>query len=251
MSWSPPTTLQEKIKRALFSPRQELKRIVARELRKGEPELRLLPRLVDPARAAIDVGANRGVWTHQLATLCPRVYAYEPNPKMFAILDAARPANAIVRQLALSDRAGMASLNVPRSARGYSNQHASLETNWSGAQDFGVVEVATARLDELDIEPCGFIKIDVEGHEAAVVAGAAGLITRDKPTLLIELEERHSDRSIEASIAAVQALGYDAFVFKAGELRGIEAFDPDADHRTAVETPGYIFNFIFRPRSGA
>jgi len=113
--------MQEKIKRALFSPRQELKRIVARELRKGEPELRLLPRLVDPARAAIDVGANRGVWTHLLAGLCPRVYSFEPNPKMFAILDAARPANAIVRQIALSNRAGKASLNVPRSARGYSN----------------------------------------------------------------------------------------------------------------------------------
>lgn len=248
MTWSPPTTLQEKIKRALFSPRQELKRIVARELRKGEPELRLLPELVDPARAAVDVGANRGVWTHQLAGLCPRVYSFEPNPKMFAILEAARPANAIVRQAALSDRAGTAALNVPRSARGYSNQHASLESNWSGAEAFGVVQVETARLDELDLEPVGFIKIDVEGHEAAVVAGAAGLIARDRPTLLIELEERHSDTTIEASIAAIVGLGYEAFVFKNGALRGIEAFDPEADHRAAVETPGYIFNFIFRPR---
>jgi len=243
--------MQEKIKRALFSPRQELKRIVARELRKGEPELRLLPRLVDPARAAIDVGANRGVWTHLLAGLCPRVYSFEPNPKMFAILDAARPANAIVRQIALSNRAGKASLNVPRSARGYSNQHASLEINWSAAREFGVVEVATARLDELDLEPCGFIKIDVEGHEAAVVAGAVGLIARDRPTLLIELEERHSDRPIETSIAAVQTLGYDAFVFKDGDLRGIDSFNPDTDHRAAVETPVYIFNFIFRPREGS
>ena len=117
MSWTPPTTFREKIKRALFSPRQELKRIVARELRRGEPELRLLPELVDPARVAVDVGANRGVWTHQLAALCPTVYAFEPNPKMFAILDAARPANVIARRVALSNRSGVASLNVPRSAR--------------------------------------------------------------------------------------------------------------------------------------
>ena len=248
MSWSPPTTLRERIKRALFSPRQELKRVIARELRRGEPELRLLPELVDPTRAAIDVGANRGVWTHQLATLCPRVYAYEPNPKMFAILDAARPANAEARQIALSDRTGVASLKVPRSARGFSNQHASLETNWPGSMEVGVVEVATARLDDLDLEPCGFIKIDVEGHEPAVIAGALGLIARDRPTLLIELEERHSDRSIEASIADVEALGYDAFVFKDGAVRPIGAFDPEADHRAAVETPGYVFNFIFKPR---
>lgn len=237
----------------MFSPRQELKRIVARELRRGEPELRLLPELVDPTRAAIDVGANRGVWTHQLAALCPQVYAFEPNPKMFAILDAARPANAEARRIALSDRAGLASLKVPRSARGYSNQHASLEDNWSEGREFGVVEVPTARLDDLDLPPCGFIKIDVEGHEAAVVAGALELIARDRPTLLIELEERHIGRPIEQSIAAVVELGYEAFVYKDGAIRGLEAFDADADHRAAVETPAYIFNFIFKPtrREGA
>jgi FkbM family methyltransferase len=248
VSWTPPSTLREKIKRAVFSPGQELKRVVARELRRGEPELRLLPELVDPARAAIDAGANRGVWTHQLAALCPKVYAFEPNPKMFAILDAALPANAEARRIGLSDRTGVASLNVPRSRRGYSNQHASLEMNWSSGQTYGVVEITTARLDDLDLEPCGFIKIDVEGHETAVVAGALDLIARDRPTLLIELEERHSDRTIEQSIAAVTELGYDAFVYKDGALREIEAFDADADHRAAVETPAYIFNFIFRPR---
>jgi hypothetical protein len=142
----------------------------------------------------------------------------------------------------------MASLKVPRSARGFSNQHASLETNWAGAMEFGVVEVATARLDELGLEPVGFIKIDVEGHESAVIAGAAGLIARDRPTLLVELEERHSDRSIEASIAQVEALGYDVFVFKNGAQRPIGEFDPQVDHRDAVETPAYIFNFIFKPR---
>jgi len=249
VSWTPPTTLRERIKRAVFSPRQELKRVIKRELRKGEPELRLLADLVDPGRAAVDVGANRGVWTHQLAALCPTVYAFEPNPKMFAILAAARPANVVARQIALSDRSGLADLNIPRSARGYSNQHASLETGWLGGKIFGVVEVATARLDDLVVEPCGFIKIDVEGHEAAVVAGAAGLIERDRPTLLIEMEERHSNQPIEQSIADVRALGYDALVFKDGALTGIEAFDPDADHRAAVETARYIFNFVFRPHS--
>jgi FkbM family methyltransferase len=248
VTWIPPTTFRERLKRAVFNPRQELKRVIARELRKGEPELRLLPDLVDPRRAAVDVGANRGVWTHQMAAVCPKVYAFEPNPKMFAILDAARPANAEARQIALSDRTGVASLNVPRSARGFSNQHASLEINWSGAMESGVVEVATARLDDLGLEPVGFIKIDVEGHEAAVIAGAAGLIARDRPTLLVELEERHSETTIERSIAAVTDLGYDAFVLKAGVLQPIAVFDPDADHRAAVETPGYIFNFVFKPR---
>lgn len=248
MSWTPPATLAESIKRALFSPRSELKRVVARELRRGEPELALLPDLVDPTRAALDVGANRGVWTHVLAGLCPRVYAFEPNPKMFAILEAARPANAVVRSLAASDRAGTAELCVPRSARGYSNQHASLEAGRMGGRDFGRVEVETARLDDLDLPPCGFIKIDVEGHEQAVIDGARALIARDRPTLMVEIEERHTGRPVELSIAAIEALGYDAWVLKGGALRPVAEFDPAADHRAAVGRPGYVFNFIFRPR---
>lgn len=251
MSWIPPSSLEERIKRALFSPRHELKRIVERELRKGEPELRLLPQLVDPERAAVDAGANRGIWTHQLAGLCPRVYAFEPNPKMFAILSAARPDNAEVYQIALSDQPGLAALKVPRYRRGYSNQHGSLEASRIEGKDFGVVEVETARMDALRLDPVGFIKIDVEGHEGAVIAGASALIARDRPTLVVELEERHRAVSIEQAVGEVIALGYDAFVFKQGELRPFEAFDPDSDHRAAVETPAYINNFIFRPRGGA
>ena len=47
---------------------------------------------------------------------------------------------------------------------------------------------------------------------------------------------------------AAEALGYDAFVFKNGAQRPIGEFDPQVDHRDAVETPAYIFNFIFKPR---
>lgn len=247
MSWVPPSTLRERLKRAIVPPRQELKRVIARELRKGEPELRLLPQLVDPNRVAIDVGANRGVWSHQMASLCPQVFAFEPNPKIFAILDAARPANVVTSPIALSDCPGRAELSIPRSPRGYSNQHGSLSGRWAEGAEFGVVDVETACLDDLDLPPCGLIKIDVEGHELAVIDGARRMIARDRPTLLVEIEERHSSGSIEASITHIEALGYRMAVMKAGALQDGAAFDPQSDHRDRVEQPGYIFNFIFRP----
>ena len=37
----------------------------------GERAIRLLPQLADPGRAAVDVGANAGVYSWHLARLCP------------------------------------------------------------------------------------------------------------------------------------------------------------------------------------
>lgn len=247
-AWVPSENLRERLKRLVFSPRQQLNRIVARELRRGEPELHLIPDLVDPGRAAIDVGANRGVWADRLARHCPKVFAFEPNPKMFAFLSAACSRNVVAYPLALSDRAGEATLRIPRTARGYSNQQASLTRRADGRfTEFGELRVTTARLDDLDLPPCGFLKIDVEGHEAAVVRGARTLIARDRPVLVIEMEQRHTGVPIEESLAAVMALGYAGTFLRGGRETPISAFDPDRDHRDRVEQPGYVFNFIVRP----
>lgn len=248
--WTPPSTLEEKIKRALTPPRLELARVVARELKRGEPELRLAPLLADKDRLALDIGANRGVWSHVLARAGAQVHAFEPNPKLFAVLDAAKPKGATAHQIALSDRDGEAVLKVPLYARGYSNQHASLEDARVGDNAYGEVRVRTARLDTLELAPVGFMKIDVEGHERAVLEGARETIARDKPALVIELEERHTGRPIEESVAEVEALGYQALVVKNGRLRRLDGFDPDADHRARAEQPGYVFNFVFLPLGG-
>ena len=45
------------------------------------------------------------------------------------------------------------------------------------------------RLDDMGIANCSFIKIDVEGHEEAVLDGATALITSQRPVLMIELDE--------------------------------------------------------------
>jgi len=49
-------------------------------------EIALLKVLVEPRRNAIDAGANKGVYTHFIAKYARHTYAFEPNPKMFAIL---------------------------------------------------------------------------------------------------------------------------------------------------------------------
>jgi len=248
MGWVPPSTLEERLKRALIPQRWELARIVRRELKKGEPELRLVPFLAPAGMLALDIGANRGIWTHVLSRHGVKTLALEPNPKMFQVLNSALPAGAEARMIAASDASGTAELEVPGHGDRFSNQHASLNPARNSGRSVGKVEVQTARLDDMGLPPVGFIKIDVEGHEKAVLDGARELVKRDRPRMIVELEERHTQIPIRKSVSDIEALGYDAFILKAGTLRRIEEFDPARDHNGVEDTPAYINNFIFLPR---
>lgn len=248
MTWVQPSTLEERFKRTIVPPRWELARITRREWQRGEPELRLVPFLAQRDRISLDVGANRGIWTHVLARYSSEVVAFEPSPKLFRILDAARPANARALCMALSDRDGTADLEIPRLRAGWSNQHASLNPRRNDGREVRTVEVATRRLDGLEIGPVGFIKIDVEGFEQEVLAGARDLIARDRPRMVIELEERHTGQPIGQAVGEVEALGYDAFFLRDGTLTRFCELDVRAEHAEAAETPRYVNNFIFLPR---
>ena len=170
MAWTPPETLEETAKRLLVPPGLYARYKYAKELRRGEREIRLAPFLADPRRAAIDAGANKGVWTYALLKAgCREVHAFEPNPKQFAVLQSWAKDRAHLHPIALSDTAGEATLMVPKGAGGYSNQGASLSTIKVGAQPFGAVTVEARPLDHHGVENVGFLKKDVEGFELQVL----------------------------------------------------------------------------------
>ena len=67
-------------------------------------------------------------------------------------------------------------------------------------------------LDEYNFEhQIGFLKIDVEGHELDILRGAKKFITRNMPTMLIEIEERHSGVQPNIAINEIEQLGYKCF----------------------------------------
>jgi FkbM family methyltransferase len=243
----PPLTLEERLKRALIPARLELRRIVARERRKGEYGLRLLPDLVDPRRLAIDIGANRGIWAHEMAKLCPSVWAFEPNPKLYDFLHRAAGPRVTCHAIALSDSEGEAELMVPGADGRYSNQGASLNPDKIAGAAHMRVAVRTASLDALDPPPVGFMKIDVEGHEQAVLEGARGVIARDRPVMIIEIEERHTGIDLDTALDFVESLGYTTQAIADRSVIGRASLDVDRDHRGRAGEAGYVNNFIFRP----
>lgn len=247
-NWQPPMSFEERLRGLLIPPSTYYGIRARRELKKGEAELRILPFLIDPSRTSVDAGANKGVYTYWLEHLSKHVHAYEPNPKMFNVLKRGAGSKATVHYAALSDQAGEFALRIPKNTRGgYSNQGGSLNHDKVG-DSYGEVMVQTRRLDEEPIQDIGFLKIDVEGHEMAVLDGALKTIERDRPTLLIEMEQQHTGRPIEDDLKRVTDLGYRMLFLHRGVLNTGDRFSP-VDHHTDAPSPAdYVFNFIFVPK---
>jgi hypothetical protein len=55
------------------------------------------------------------------------------------------------------------------------------------------------------------MKIDVEGHEKNVLIGAEMIIKKNKPNLLVEIEERHTNEKIENILGFINDFGYRSF----------------------------------------
>ena len=244
--FEPPFSIGERLKFSLIPPGLYARYLVNKNLRRGEPELKLLPEIVPRDKIAVDVGANKGVYTRLLADLAVHVHAFEPNPKAYRWLNRSLPSNVTAHKLALSDHDGDGDLYVPKRRRGYSNQMGSMNTNKTSVPH-GVVTVQTRTLDSCALTNVGFIKIDVEGHEAEVLAGATGTIQRFHPTLLIEIEERHTGRPLMDSLGAIESLGYRAYYLKDGALSTSQDFDVARNHTAPTSPSDYVFNFVFLP----
>lgn len=242
-AWTPPRTPKERLVNALVPGSLTWRLRAYKAWRKRKPELRLLRQFVDPTKTSVDAGANRGVFTYFLSGLSTHVYAYEPHPKMFWILSgSARARNVTLSSAALSDSSGSETLVIPvRETGAYSNQRATLREELAGEGD-GKCEVRTVRLDDEEVGSLGFMKIDVEGCELALLRGAEETIRRHKPVLLIEIDERWSGRPVEESFEVVCGLGYEGVYFAEGLLRSIRSFDSVRDpSRPGTATRDFFF----------
>ena len=163
---------------------------------KVEPELPLLPALCRKDAVALDIGANEGFFAHHLLPLASSVVAFEPLPQMLSRLRKNYASKMEIHGVILSDSEGQAELRYP--AGGYMS--ATIAATNSAALESGrVIETVVApmkTLDSFNLTNVGFVKIDVEGHEEAVLHGGMNTLRREKPNLMIEIEERHAPGSL-------------------------------------------------------
>lgn len=198
-----------------------------------------LKRTVPVDGVAVDVGANFGYYTCLLARLAwrGRVVAVEPDPDVFDLLrdnvtanwcvDVVTPVNA-----AVSDRAGTVTLHRRPTRTGNTSIAAPTEHELSRsdrpAEPF---DVTSTTLDELtaDLDRVDVVKIDVEGAEPLVLAGAEELVGRHAPRIVMEWSPTQiadAGFSPEEVVAQLERLGLRVSrILPDGSLAGVELAD--------------------------
>jgi FkbM family methyltransferase len=172
----------------------------------SEGEVELFRQVVRPGNLVVEVGANIGAHTVFFArTVGPQgcVWAYEPQRIVFQALCANASLNSLTNVQAVPAAVGAAAGEILVPALDYTR-----ENNFGGLGlgSFQSGErVPVIPLDSQGLPGCDFLKIDVEGMEQDVIAGAAELITRHRPLLYVENDR---PEKADALIAAIDRLGY-------------------------------------------
>ncbi len=206
------------------------------ELAAGEPELAILNHLIaDAGGMAVDVGANRGIYSFALSRLCGRVLAFEPNPDLAAFARRKLPSNVQVQEVALGATEDRRSLHIPHDRKGKElHLVASLVPNDEEGRAHQV-PVTVRTLDSFNPKNVQFIKVDVEGSEFDVLKGAARTIERDRPVLLIELLAGHYNDPPERIRTICRLYGYEACIMgNDGILRSVDATEGNSSSRNVI-----------------
>ncbi len=193
--------------------------------------LECLYRLVDEEDLCLDIGANFGLMTGVMALAAGKrgkIIAFEPHPEIASSLqehierwrETPRLGTIQVINKAVSERAGTAQLEIPgefHCNRGTARIHQAGETG----ETMKLIKVDTICLDNLLDDPqvrIGMLKIDIEGHEKAALAGAAGLLKRGAIRDIIYEEQAEYPSPVSKYL---EQFGYTIYLIRKGLLKPI------------------------------
>ena len=151
--------------------------------------------LITPGMTVLDVGANIGMTALLFSQLAREVYAFEPAPSTYALLQtnlaAARLTNVETFNLGLGETAQNLTLTFATQNRsgGFVSGHIKPEAGYT------TENIVIGTLDGLygaggpvqNLRKPDFIKLDVEGFEPHVIRGGRRVLARHKPVVVLEL----------------------------------------------------------------
>jgi|CZKU01.1.fsa_nt_gi FkbM family methyltransferase len=164
----------------------------------------VLGQVLAPGGVVVDAGANIGTHTVFFAKAVDDqglVVAFEPQRLVFqnlcknVALNGLRNVQCVMA--AVGDARGR--LTFPAIDPGRSFNFGAVKASADGAGE----TVDVIPIDELDLQRCDLIKVDVEGMEAKAIAGATQTIERCRPVLYLENDTVERSRGVLEAVASV------------------------------------------------
>lgn len=141
-----------------------------------------------PKTVVYDVGANIGYHTTAFASTGADVYAFEPNPLTYQLLEknTKKLNNVWLAQCAIGAENGSILVEDfdPKEITNYGEVKVGADSG---------TEVPLIALDSQELPMPDLIKIDVEGFEYQVLCGAVNIINQARPVIYYEAQESGAD----------------------------------------------------------
>ena len=221
--------------------------------RKFEPELLLLKNYIKKNDICFDIGSNNGEYTYifELYSGSENVYSFEPITILNKRLKLFFKKVNIV-PVALSSKKKIANFKIPKINDNFYLSRGKLNIDFIEPNEtsFNLVSVNCNTLDlyfeSSKLNKLDFIKIDVEGHEYEVLKGGEKTIKKFKPIILIEIEQRHHDFSINEIFHFIISMGYKISFFNllTEKFHSINEFNLNINQDyNNIKTAMYVNNF--------
>lgn len=132
----------------------------------------------------VQAGGNCGLYVKKYAKKFNRVYTFEPVNELFRCLVLNVPDDNVIKfQACLGEKHSLVNMNehVSKNIGGYHVGHSA-----------GIIP--TIKIDDLNLDVCNLIHLDIEGYELFALKGAQETINKYKPVIVIEHCEKWLNR---------------------------------------------------------
>jgi len=155
----------------------------------SEGENIIMSQFINNGDTVIDIGANIGTTVLSLSKQVGekgKVLAFEPQNHIAQCLNTNLTlngiTNVIVDNAAISKKCGWAKINDKEFEE-------SGRYGEAGISKDGTTKIRTINLDEINLDSCSLIKIDIEGHEWDAIQGGEKFLKKHKPVLYMEAKK--------------------------------------------------------------
>jgi len=220
----------------------------------GEAEEDFVRKSVKAGQVCLDIGSSIGGYTHLLSKLVGdsgQVHSVEPIASAFAILMKRvalfRLKNVRCHQVALGEHMGVGEF-VGGTGRPGSRSLAHLKA--PGVDEGQAIQkISLLTLDRLvanqKLERIDFVKCDVEGSELMVFRGGQNVLTKYRPIVLCEIEERwmRYGHTTEDVVRLFSTLKYSLFVWREGRLSAVNEVSPQVNNYILIPHE-YVYEIL-------